>query len=248
LDPNQKSLRNRILSALPAPEFAMLAAHLVRVDLKLGESLHRAGDTIEQVFFPEIGFISALSVLKGGQPLEIGLIGAEGVAGVSVVLGATTAYSETMCQTGGAAHRVSADRFRNVVEQAPRLRDLALRYAHVFHVQVAQTAACNSHHELSQRLARWLLAAHDRSGVPELSLTQELIAVMLGVRRSTVSVAAGQLQAAGIIQYQHGRITIVDRTGLESAACECYQAVVDEYRHMLGIDPAVVKAGSFRGV
>ncbi len=243
LSPEQNTVRNRILAALPAPEFALIAAHLVRVDLQLGESLHRAGDTIEQVYFPEIGFISALSVLSDGQPLEIGLIGAEGVAGVSVILGATTSYSETMCQTGGAAHRIPVAAFKLVIEKAPHLRDLLLRYVHVFHVQVAQTAACNSHHELSQRLARWLLAAHDRSGVPELSLTQDLIAVMLGVRRSTVSVAAGQLQKAGILRYQHGRITIVDRIGLENAACECYQAVVDEYRRMLGVDPAVLEAG-----
>lgn len=240
---DQKMIRNRILAALPAPEFSFFADHLVRVELKLGESLHRAGDTIAQVYFPEIGFISALSVLSDGQPLEIGLIGAEGVAGVSVILGATSSYSETMCQTGGGAHRVPVAAFKQVVEQAPRLRDLLLRYVHVFHVQVAQTAACNAHHDLGQRLARWLLAAHDRSGVPKLSLTQDLIAVMLGVRRSTVSVGAGQLQMAGIIRYQHGRITILDRIGLENAACECYQAVVDEYRHMLGVDPAVVEAG-----
>ncbi len=240
---DQKTIRNRILAALPAAEFSLVAAHLVHVYLKLGECLHRAGDKIEQVYFPEIGFISALSVLSDGSPLEIGLIGAEGVAGVSVILGATTSYSETMCQTGGGAHRIPVAAFKQVVEQAPHLRDLLLRYVHVFHVQVAQTAACNSHHDMGQRLARWLLAAHDRSGVPQLSLTQDLIAVMLGVRRSTVSIAAGQLQLAGIIRYHHGRITIVDRIGLENAACECYQAVADEYRHMLGVDPAVVEAG-----
>lgn len=240
---HQRDVRNRILAALPATEFAALAPDLSSVDLHLGQSLHRAGDVITQVYFPEIGFISALAVLSDGSPLEIGLIGAEGVAGVSVILGATTSYSETMCQTGGAAHSIPAASFLKVVEHAPFLRSLLLRYVHVFHVQVSQTAACNAHHDLGQRLARWLLAAHDRSGVPELSLTQDLIAVMLGVRRSTVSVAAGALQKAGIIHYQHGRITIVDRRRLEGAACECYSAVTDEYRRMLGIDPAVVAAG-----
>jgi CRP-like cAMP-binding protein len=240
----QGTVRNRILSALPAPEFAMLAEGLVQVDLHLGETLHRAGETIEQVYFPEIGFISALGVLSNGSSLEIGLIGAEGMAGVSVVLGATTSYSETMCQTGGAAHRMPVAAFKETLGRAPGLRDLLLRYVHVFHAQVTQTAACNAHHELSQRLARWLLAAHDRSGRAELSLTQELISVMLGVRRSTVSIAAAQLQRAGVIQYQHGRITIVDRVGLENAACECYEAVTSEYRRMLGVDPAVVEAAS----
>ena len=134
-----------------------------------------------------------------------------------------------------------------VAARAPHLHDLLLRYTHVFHVQVAQTAACNAHHDLGQRLARWLLAAHDRSKVAELSLTQDLIAVMLGVRRSTVSIAAGTLQKAGVIRYQHGKITIVDRTGLENAACECYEAVASEYRALFGefphdVTPAAVPA------
>jgi CRP-like cAMP-binding protein len=240
----QKDIRNRILAALPAAEFELLAGALVRENLKLGQSLHRAGDTIEHVYFPEIGFISALAVLSTGSPLEIGLIGAEGVAGASVMLGATTSYCDTMCQTGGAAHRLPVVVLKATAANAPRLRDLLLKYLHVFNVQVSQTAACNAHHDLSQRLARWLLAAHDRSGVPELSLTQDLIAVMLGVRRSTVSVAAGALQKLDIIRYQHGRITIVDRVGLERAACECYGTVVNEYRSMFGSDPAVVAAGN----
>ena len=230
----QKNVRNRILAALPGPEFALIADKLQHVELALGESLHRAGEPIENVFFVESGFISALTMLSDGAPLEIGLIGAEGAAGVSVILGAKNSYSETMCQTGGGAYRISAIALKEVVAHAPQLRDLLLRYTHVFHVQVAQTAACNAHHDLGQRLARWLLAAHDRSGVPELSLTQDLIAVMLGVRRSTVSIAASTLQRAGVIRYQHGHITILDRVGLENAACECYEAVATEYRALFG--------------
>lgn len=239
--PIQAAVRNRILAALPAAEFALIAEHLTRVELALGESLHRAGDKISSVFFIESGFISALTMLSDGQPLEIGLIGAEGVAGISVILGATASYSETMCQTGGGAYRLSAAALKDVAARAPHLHDLLLRYTHVFHVQVAQTAACNAHHELGQRLARWLLAAHDRSDVAELSLTQDLIAVMLGVRRSTVSIAAGTLQKAGVIRYQHGKITIVDRVGLENAACECYEAVASEYRALFGEYPPEVK-------
>jgi len=233
----QSNIRNRILAAVPASEYALISKSLTRVELQLGENLHRAGDTIEQVYFPESGFISALTVLSDGSPLEIGLIGAEGVVGVSVILGAKASYSETMCQTGGSAYRMTVQAFKDVAARAPHLHDLLLRYVHVFHVQVAQTAACNAHHELGQRLARWLLAAHDRSGVPELSLTQDLIAVMLGVRRSTVSVAASTLQKAGVIRYQHGPITIVDRAGLENAACECYEAVAGEYRRLFGEHP-----------
>jgi CRP-like cAMP-binding protein len=230
----QAIVRNRILAALPPEEFKLIADKLQRVELTLGQSLHRAGEPIEQVYFVENGFISALTMLSDGAPLEIGLIGAEGIAGVSVILGATNSYSETMCQTPGAAYRMSASALKEGAGQAPHLRDLLLRYTHVFHVQVAQTAACNAHHELGQRLARWLLAAHDRSDVAELSLTQDLIAVMLGVRRSTVSIAASTLQKAGVIRYQHGRITILDRVGLENAACECYEAVASEYRALFG--------------
>ena len=240
---DQKTVRNRILAALPAVEFAAVAKHLTLINMDLGQSLHRAGETIDVVYFVESGFISALTVLSDGAPLEIGLIGAEGVAGVSVVLGATTSFSETMCQTGGAAYRISPAALIGAVADAPRLRDLLLRYVHAFHIQVAQTAACNAHHELGQRLARWLLAAHDRSGVAELSLTQDLIAVMLGVRRSTVSIAASTLQKAGFIRYQHGRITILSRTGLEDAACECYEAVTGEYRRLFGeYRPALIPA------
>ena len=240
---DQKTVRNRILAALPAVEFAAVAKHLTLINMDLGQSLHRAGETIDVVYFVESGFISALTVLSDGAALEIGLIGAEGVAGVSVVLGATTSFSETMCQTGGAAYRISPAALIGAVADAPRLRDLLLRYVHAFHIQVAQTAACNAHHELGQRLARWLLAAHDRSGVAELSLTQDLIAVMLGVRRSTVSIAASTLQKAGVIRYQHGRITILSRTGLEDAACECYEAVTGEYRRLFGeYRPALIPA------
>jgi CRP-like cAMP-binding protein len=236
---DQTMVKNRILRAIPASEFALLLPHLTPTTLALGQSLHRAGDEIQSVYFVESGFISALSILSDGQPLEIGLIGAEGVAGVSVVLGATHAYSETMCQTGGDALVIAPSALMRVLEQAPGLKDFLLRYTHVFHVQVAQTAACNAHHELGQRLARWLLAAHDRSGVAQLSLTQDLIAIMLGVRRSTVSIAAGMLQKAGVIRYQHGRITIMDRAGLEDAACECYEAVAGEYRRLFGEYPVV---------
>jgi CRP-like cAMP-binding protein len=235
--PLQTAVKNRILAALPPSEFALIAKHLTHVELALGESLHRAGDVISNVFFVESGFISALTMLSDGQPLEIGLIGAEGVAGISVALGAKHSYSETMCQTGGDAYRITTAEFKDAVAHAPHLRDLLLRYVHMFGVQVAQTAACNAHHELGQRLARWLLGAHDRSGVPELSLTQDLIAVMLGVRRSTVSIAASTLQRAGVIRYQHGRITIIDRVGLENVACECYEAVATEYRALFGEYP-----------
>lgn len=239
---DQTTIRNRILSALPPTELGLLSPRLTLTSLELGQTLHRHGDPITNVFFVETGFISALTVLSDGHPLEIGLIGAEGVAGFSVVLGGKTSYAETMCQTEGRAYRMPASALLEVLDQTPVLRDLLLRYALIFQVQVAQTAACNAHHPLEQRLARWLLSAHDRSQIPQLSLTQDLIAVMLGVRRATVSVAAATLQRAGVIRYQHGKITILDRVGLENAACECYEAVSGEYRRLFG-ESAVIARG-----
>lgn len=240
--PVRAAVKNLILAALPKAEFELLSKAMSLVDLELGETLHRHGDVIEHVYFVETGFISALAVLSDGPPLEIGLIGAEGLAGFSVVLGGATSYSETMCQTGGKAYRMQAGALKEAFARSPVLNDLVLRYALIFQVQVSQTAACNAHHALEQRLARWLLAAHDRSEVPRLSLTQDLIAVMLGVRRATVSIAASTLQRAGIISYQHGKITILDRMGLENAACECYEAVAGEYRRLFGehVAPAPV--------
>jgi len=237
----QASIQNRILVALPPTEFVLIAGHLTRAELASGQHLQRAGDPISYIYFIESGLISALTVLANGQPLEVGLVGFEGVVGGSLVLGATHSHSEMLCQAKGDAYRISAATLKGVVAHAPVLRDLLLRYTHVFHVQVAQTAACNAHHELGQRLARWLLGAHDRSGVADLPLTQDWIAVMLGVRRSTVSIAAGMLQKAGFIRYQHGHITILDRAGLESAACECYEAVVAEYRTLFGEYPLAIR-------
>lgn len=239
--PLQASVGNRLLAALPATEFAAISEKLIDTALAPGEVLHRAGRPISHVYFVETGIISALTTLSNGAPLEVGLIGFEGVAGISVVLGAKHSHSEMACKAGGSAYRMSAEALREACVHAPRLHDLLLRYAHVFHVQVAQTAACNTHHELGQRLARWLLSARDRSADAALPLTQDWIAIMLGVRRSTVSIAAGMLQRAGLIRYQHGRITIVDRAGLESAACECYEAVAAEYRALFGEYPQALR-------
>lgn len=236
---DQTTIRNRILSALPPAEMVMVSRRLTLVTMDLGQTLQRQGDVVEHVYFVETGFISALNILSDGRPLEIALIGSEGVAGFTVVLGGKTSYAETMCQTEGRAYRMAAPDLMEVIVNAPVLRDLLLRYALLFQVQVSQTAACNAHHALEQRLARWLLAAHDRSRVAQLSLTQDLIAVMLGVRRATVSIAASTLQRAGVIRYQHGKITIVDRVGLENAACECYEAVSGEYRRLFGEEPAL---------
>ena len=234
---NDSQPGNRLLASLPLAEFALVSAAAERVTLEIGQTLHRSGEMIDHLYLVESGFISAMAVLSDGQPLEVGLIGSEGVAGAPVLLGAQTSYCETMCQTGGEALRIRTDKFLSLTESCPVFRSVTLKYLQIFHAQVIQTAACNAHHDLSQRLARWLLSAQDRSGTPELSLTQDLISIMLGVRRSTVSVAAATLQRAGIIRYQHGKITVIDRVGLENAACECYEAISGEYRRLFGEHP-----------
>jgi CRP-like cAMP-binding protein len=216
---------NRILSGLSAADFAILEPQLTRVALYSGQTVHRHGDNIEHVYFVESGFLSTSTVLSCGQPLEVGLTGSEGVVGFSVVLGGRMSFAETTCQIGGQACRMSAEGLREAFAKSPTLHDLILRFILSFQVQVTQTAACNAHHPIDQRLVRWLLAAHDRSGLAPLSVTQEMIAGMLGVRRATVSVAASALQRAGIIRYQHGQLTIVDRPALENAACECYDTL-----------------------
>lgn len=236
---DQTAVKNRLLAALPTAELAVISNRLTLVTMDLGQTLHTQGEVIEHVYFVETGFISALNVLSDGHPLEIELIGSEGMAGFSIVLGGKTSYAETMCQTEGQAYRMSAESLLDGVANAPVLRSLLLRYALLFQIQVSQTAACNAHHAIEQRLARWLLAAHDRSRIAQLSLTQDLIAVMLGVRRATVSIAASTLQRAGVIRYQHGKITIMDRVGLENAACECYEAVSGEYRRLFGENAAL---------
>jgi CRP-like cAMP-binding protein len=168
---DQSKIRNRLLASLPAAEYTLVSAALERVTLELGQTLHRSGEVIDYTYFVETGFISAMAVLSEGLPLEVGLIGSEGAAGAPVLLGAKTSYCETMCQTGGEALRISAAKLVSLSETCPVLRTETLKYLQIFHAQVIQTAACNAHHDLSQRLARWLLSAQDRSGVPELSLT-----------------------------------------------------------------------------
>ena len=159
---NDSQPGNRLLASLPLAEYALVSAAVDRVTLEIGQTLHRSGEMIDHVYLVESGFISAMAVLSDGQPLEVGLIGSEGAAGAPVLLGAQTSYCETMCQTGGEALRIRTSKFLSLTESCPVFRSVTLKYLHTFHAQVIQTFACNAHHDLSQRLARWLLSAHDR--------------------------------------------------------------------------------------
>ncbi len=219
------STRNRLLMALPPESLARLWPRLEAVEMPLRAVLHPAGERIQAVYFPETGWVSMLALMEDGDGAEVGLIGGEGVVGYAAVLGAESDDLEAMVQAGGTALRIGVPALREEMERLPDLRRLLLRYTLVHLGQVARTAACNGRHLTDQRLARWLLMAHDRSERDDFPMTHEFLSMMLGVRRAGVSVAAAQLQRAGFIKYERGTITVTDRPGLESAACECYGVV-----------------------
>src|SRR5215217_6498359 len=215
--------RNRLLAALPPEALARLWPRLEPVELPFRRVLHAAGEPIAAVWFPETGYVSALAYMEDGDAAEVGMVGREGMVGLPVLLGAECDDIEAMVQSPGTALRMDARAFRAELDRAPAFRTLLLRYALVHHGQVARTAACNGRHHTDQRLARWLLMAHDRTaGNDEFPMTHEFLSMMLGVRRAGITIAAGQLQKAGFIRYERGCIEVTDRPGLESVACECY--------------------------
>jgi CRP-like cAMP-binding protein len=214
--------RNRLLAALPPEDLALLWPRLEAVKLPFRKVLHALGEPITAVHFPVAGYVSMLAHLNDGDAAEVGMVGSEGMVGLPLLLGADRDGLEALVQAPGAALRIGATAFRESLEDIPALRSLLLRYALIHHGQVVRTAACNGRHYIEQRLARWLLMAHDRTEGDSFPMTHEFFGTMLGVRRSGVSIAAGQLQKAGFIRYERGRIEVTDRPGLESVACECY--------------------------
>ena len=226
--------RNRLLAALPAEDLARLWPQFEPVEMEQRRILLAPDQPITAVYFPETGWVSMLALLEEGKSAEVGLVGAEGMVGLPLLLGADRSAVEAMIQAPGTMLRLGAGAFRQAVEESPALRTLLLRYTLAFQQQVTQTAACNGHHALDQRLARWLLMAHDRAGGDEFPMTQEFLAMMLCVHRPGVTVAARLFQQAGLIRYGQGHITVIDRAGLEAAACECYGAVRRQFEQLLG--------------
>ena len=218
---------NKLLSALPRTELAQLRPWLTRVRWVNGQRLYEAGERIAQVFFVEEGFASIVAQADGsGNGVEVGLIGREGMVGYPVLFDPEAAsYNRAMVQMQGSALRMSASALCDNLDALPVLRRLLFQALEVSMAQVAQTAACNSQHRLLHRLARWLLLAHDRMDGDELALTQEILSIMLGVRRSGITIALGLLQAAAVIDQRRGHVIICDRPGLEAAACGCYGRV-----------------------
>jgi CRP-like cAMP-binding protein len=235
---HQSAVRNRLLAALPPADFALLAPSLRPVDLELRQVLHAPDQPIAAAYFPEAGMVSIIAALEDGALQEVGLVGREGVVGLAVVLGADSSPLEALVQAPGPALRMPAAALVAAFERSATLRAGLLRYMQAFHLQVTRTTACNGHHALEERLARWLLMAHDRAEGDRFPMTQEFMAMMLGVRRAGVSVAAGILQRAGVIGYARGRVTILYRPGLEAASCGCYGAVRRQFERLLGGDVA----------
>ena len=215
-------VRNEILLGLPSREFEILLPKLEFVRLKTHQLLHEPGDVLKSAYFCESGLISILSVFPDGKSVEVGLIGKEGFIGLPLVVGFHTAPTRAITQIEGTAFRVDGDALVAILRQCPKLERQLHQFSQIMAMQVTQIAACNRLHEVNERLARWLLMSCDRVGSTSVPLTQDLLAQMLGTRRSSVTVAAGILQKAGLISHSRGSVQIIDRRGLEESACECY--------------------------
>jgi CRP-like cAMP-binding protein len=227
--PRQSSL----LSVLPEGESNRLFPHLELVTLPLGKALYESGDQLNHVYFPTTAIVSLLYELENGSSAEIAVVGHEGIVGIALFMGGDTMPNRAVVQSAGQAYRLKGVLLKEEFNRAGALQHLLLRYTLAMLTQMAQTAVCNRHHSVDQQLCRWLLLSLDRLPSNELSMTQELIANMLGVRREGVTEAAGKLQSAGLISYNRGHITVLDRAGLEKRVCECYEVVRKEFLRLL---------------
>ncbi len=225
--------QNHLLGAIPQVEWKRFAPHLVPVNLVLGEVLYESGTDQPYVYFPTDSIVSLLYVLADGASAEIAIVGNEGLVGVSLFMDGGTTPNRAVVQSAGHAFRMRARHLRDEFALNGPLQQLTLRYAQALLTQMGQTAVCNRFHTVDQQLCRWLLMSLDRLPSDEVTMTQELIANMLGVRREGVTEAAGKLQRAGVIQYSRGRIRVLDRPRLEGMTCECYEVVRKEYARLL---------------
>lgn len=225
--------QNHLLAALPTAEFESLAAQLELVPMPLGQMLYEPGEQLRHAYFLTTSIVSLQYVTESGASAETAGVGNEGVVGISLFMGGDTTSSSAVVQTAGHAYRLDRRLLKQEFDRAGLLQRLLLRYTQALMTQMSQTAACNRHHSVEQQLCRWLLLTLDRVSSRELIMTQELIAGMLGVRREGVTEAAGKLQRAGFISYRRGHIAVLDRSGLESRACECYGVLKKELTRLL---------------
>jgi CRP-like cAMP-binding protein len=225
--------QNLLLAALPATDRDRLREHLEVVELPLGNVLYESGGRQGFVYFPTSAIVSLLYVMENGASAEIAVVGFEGMVGVALFMGGETTPSRAVAQSGGHGFRLTGERLKEEFHRSGPLQDLLLRYSQALLTQMGQTAVCNRHHSVEQQFCRWLLLSLDRLPSNEVTMTQELIANMLGVRREGVTEAARKLQTADIIRYRRGRIEVIDRAGLEGRGCECYAVVKREYDRLL---------------
>jgi len=221
-------LENHLLAALQPAERERIHPHLQFVPLALGDVVYESGDVLHHVYFPTDSIVSLLYVLKDGASAEISIVGNEGLVGVALFMGGETTPSRAIVQSAGGAYRLSSTRLKDEFNLHGHLQLLLLRYTQALITQMAQTAVCNRHHSVDQQLCRWLLLSLDRLPSNNLTMTQELIANMLGVRREGVTAAAAKLQKLGVIRYSRGQVTVLDRPMLEQLCCECYAVVKKE--------------------
>jgi CRP-like cAMP-binding protein len=226
---------NRLLSTLSRELQIRLLPRMEKVTLTVRQVLFEADAQISHVYFPLSGAVSLVLMLKGGETVEIATVGNEGMVGLPVFLGAERSAMRAVCQVAGQVLKMRSESFRHALAEHPDLANILRRYTQGMLDQISQTTACNHAHSVHQRMCRWLLTTHDRVGADEFHLTQEFLAQMLGVRRPSVTVAAGMLQKGGLIQYQRGRIRIVDRAGLEAGACECYETLRQDIDRLLAV-------------
>jgi CRP-like cAMP-binding protein len=227
------SRSNQLLASLPPTEWARWEPHLEAIELPLGKVLYESGTAQSHCYFPTSSIVSLLYVMENGASAEIGVVGFEGLVGVSLFMGGETTPSRAVVQSGGHAYRMRSSILKAEFNHSHPVMHLLLRYTQALITQMAQTAVCNRHHALDQQLCRWLLLSLDRLTGNHLLMTQELIANMLGVRREGVTEAALKLQKAGLIRYARGHIEVIDRPGLEARTCECYAVVKTEYDRLL---------------
>jgi CRP-like cAMP-binding protein len=229
-----KPLGNRLLSALPIEITSRMKPYLETVSLSFKEILYKPKKAIDYVYFPSHGVVSLLVILEDGSVSEVGLVGNEGVVGISVFLEVETTPFKAIVQVPGVALKMKADVFRDFVRYEQPFNNLLLRYSHARMLQFAQSAACIAHHSVEERCCRWLLMTRDRANSNQFPITHEFLSQMLGVRRASVTVVAGMLQKAGLISYSRGRMNILDPQGLEEVSCKCYRLVKNEENLLTG--------------
>ncbi len=233
-----KARKNHLLASLPDDEFNRVMTHLSPVALPLGKALYESGDKLDFVYFPTTAIVSLLYIMQNGATAEIGVVGNDGILGIALFMGGDTTPNRAIIQSAGEGFKMTAFELKAEFTLGRTFHNLLLRYTQALITQISQTAVCNRLHSVEQQLCRWLLLSHDRLDSDLLVMTHDLISNMLGVRREGVTLAAQKLAAQGLIKNVRGSITVLDRTGLEAAVCECYKVVSLEYKRLLGLPAA----------